>query len=173
MVCCDPNGRGYGTAAPEWTAGPGRAACVLPRHNAWAKDVDSPFGLHHPNRKCSHFSWERGHLALADATRAGCPHTQAPGCAGLWPALYSARVEPIVWRISTPWWGVGAGLKPAPTMHAVTGMIGATTTGERVRIAPGSAGILPSASGRSCSLAHLHTSAIYVYPIAAFARKKR
>jgi len=34
-------------------------------------------------------------------------------------------------------------LKPAPTMRAVTGMIGATTTGERVRISLGSAGRWP------------------------------
>ena len=26
--------------------------------------------------KCSHFSWERGHLALADATRAGRPRSE-------------------------------------------------------------------------------------------------
>jgi hypothetical protein len=39
---------------------------------------------------------------------------------------------------------VGAGMKPAPTMHAVTGMIGATTVGEHVRIAPGSAGRWPA-----------------------------
>ena len=37
---------------------------------------------------------------------------------------------------------VGAGLKPAPSMHAVTGMIGATTAGER-------AGIVPSQTRRA------------------------
>jgi len=58
-------------------------------------------------------------------------------------------------------------------MHAVTGMIGDATAGERVHISLGSEGILPSASGRSCFHVHLHTSVIYVYPIAAFARKKR
>ena len=119
MVCRDPNGRGYGTTAPEWTAGPGRAACVLPRHNAWAKDVDSPFGLHHPNRKCSHFSWVRGPLARIVQCAVGT-HRLA----------HQHAIE-------------GAGLKPAPSMHAVTGMIGETTTGERVRIAPGSAGRWP------------------------------
>jgi len=42
---------------------------------------------------------------------------------------------------------VGAGFKPAPTMHAVTGMIGATAAGERVHIAPGSAGRWPAWCG--------------------------
>jgi hypothetical protein len=80
---------------------------------------------------------------MIGATTAGERVRIAPGSAGRWPVWCSARVEPIVWRISTPWWGVGAGLKPAPTMHAVTGMIGATTVGERVRISPGSAGRWP------------------------------
>jgi hypothetical protein len=44
---------------------------------------------------------------------------------------------------------VGAGFKPAPTMHAVTGMIGATPAGERVYIAPGSAGRWPACDCRS------------------------
>jgi hypothetical protein len=50
------------------------------------------------------------------------------------------------------WWNpslVGAGFKPAPTMHAVTGMIGATPAGERVHIAPGSAGLWPACDCRS------------------------
>jgi hypothetical protein len=42
---------------------------------------------------------------------------------------------------------VGAGFKPAPTMHAVTGMISATPAGERVHIVPGNAGRWPAWCG--------------------------
>jgi hypothetical protein len=83
---------------------------------------------------------------MIGATPAGERVHIVPGSAGLWPAWCGGRVEPIVWCISTPW--AGAGFKPAPTMHAVTGMIGATPAGERVHIAPGSAGILPSQTRR-------------------------
>ena len=83
----------------------------------------------------------------SDVHRCRTPVTREPGSAGRWPAWCGGRVEPIVWRISTPW--VGAGFKPAPTMHAVTGMIGATPAGERVHIAPGSAGLWPACDCRS------------------------
>jgi len=80
---------------------------------------------------------------IGDATAGERVHISL-GSAGRWPAWCGARVEPIVWRISTPWWGVGvgAGLKPAPTMHAVTGMISKTTESER-------AGIVPSQTRRA------------------------
>jgi len=82
---------------------------------------------------------------MIGATPAGERVHIAPGSAGRWPAWCGGRVEPIVWCISTLW--VGAGFKPAPTMHAVTGMIGATAAGERVHIAPGSAGRWPAWCG--------------------------
>ena len=78
----------------------------------------------------------------SDVHRCRTPVTREPGSAGRWPAWCGGLVEPIVWRISTPW--VGAGFKPAPTMHAVTGMIGDATAGERVHISLGSAGRWPA-----------------------------
>ena len=52
----------------------------------------------------------------------------------------------------------GAGLKPAPSMHAVTGMIGDATAGER-------AGIVPSQTRRARDdLAHRRLG-VWVEPI--------
>ena len=73
MECRDPGGWGDSTAAPVRTTGFGGAARVLSAHDAVANDVDSSLGCTAPNRKCSHFSWVRGHLALAGATSAGHP----------------------------------------------------------------------------------------------------
>jgi len=185
MECRDPGGWGDSTAAPVRTTGFGGAARVLSAHDAVANDVDSSLGCTAPNRKCSHFSWVRGHLALAGATSAGHPIRTRLGARASGP--HGARASgPHGARASGPHgavrgWipsfgasarhrGVGFGTRP---YRAVTGMIGETTGGERMHIAPGRAGILPSASGRNRFLAHLHTSVIYVYPITAFARKKR
>ena len=140
MECRDPGGWGDSTAAPVRTTGFGGAARVLSTHDAGTNDVNSSLGCTAPNRKCSHFSWVRGHLALADAWERGPPARTVEAWvrghlayADAWergppartveawvrgpPArMVRSTVGPIVRRISTP---SGGGFQTRP-YHAVT-----------------------------------------------------